>query len=174
VLLAAAAPARANEAALHFTVDLARKELRVELRTAARGPRGETHTEAGPRFRVATGTPHHPTPRGTFALEQWVANPRFQPGPEARRRGARPVAASTDGPLGIAKIPFQGAHELHGGAHRYALGKPVTLGCVQLTNGQMRELGHWLDTHGLLARAEATPSGELRRRFLRAATLVIE
>ena len=39
---------------------------------------------AGPRFRVATGSPLHPTPDGVYALHQVVRRPAWRPGSAAR------------------------------------------------------------------------------------------
>lgn len=140
---------------------------RAELRALDRG-------EPGPRFRVATGTPHNPTPRGEFQPTRLIANPGFTPGPEARRRGASAAPPSMDGPLGVAKIPFRGAFQLHGGGHRYSVGMPVTLGCVQLTNPQMRELAVWLERRGALGSGiPVRNGGEVVRPFLRTISLRI-
>jgi hypothetical protein len=138
---------------------------RFELRALDRGT-------PGPRFRVAAGTPRTPTPRGRYDLERLIANPGFRPGPEARRRGAIPRPPSPDGPLGVAKIPFDGAYQLHGGGHRYAAGMPVTLGCVQLTDEAMHRLASWLEQHGALGISSAR-GGELVRPFVRRVRLVI-
>ena len=159
--LALLGSAPAERPAVVLDVDLERFELRaVDGRTP------------GPRFRVAAGMPHTPTPRGIYRLRTLIANPSYHPGPQARRQGARPTPPSSDGPLGVAKIPFDGAFQLHGGGHRYAAGMPTTLGCVQLTDADMRALTRWLESRGALS--VATPDrGELRRRFVRATRLQI-
>jgi hypothetical protein len=138
---------------------------RFELRALDRGV-------PGPLFRIAAGTPRTPTPRGRYELTRLIANPAFRPGPEATRRGASPRPPSSDGPLGVAKIPFDGAYQLHGGGHRYAAGMPVTLGCVQLTDEAMQRLAAWLEQRGALG-SSSVRSGELVRPFVRRARLVI-
>jgi len=137
-----------------------------ELRATADGVVSPTH-------RVATGAPRYPTPTGDFALEHWIGNPTYTPGPVARSKGDLPTPASRSGPLGYAKIPFFRSFQVHGGAHPYALGTPVTLGCVQLTNDAMQELEAWLDARGALEAGTETPRGELRHRFARPTTLII-
>ncbi len=157
------APIQPIDDAIVLDVDLAHFELRV----IDRG-------KPGPRFPVATGTPHTPTPRGHYKLSWFVGNPSFIPGPEARRRGATAVPASSRGPLGIAKIPFRGAFQLHGGAHDYAIGMPVTLGCVELTNSEMNRLTDWLEQNGALgASVPGGSAGEFARPFVREASLHI-
>jgi hypothetical protein len=149
--------------AIVLEVDLDRHELRALDGSAA-----------GPRFAVAAGTPANPTPRGRFALGAVTANPRYRPGPVARAAGAQPHEASEHGPLGVAKIPFLGSFQLHGGADRLAVGKPLTLGCVALTDGDMRELIAWLVERGALGAGSRTGTGEVLHRFVRATTLSIE
>lgn len=137
-----------------FDVDLTKSELSV----VASGVRG-------PSFRVATGSPYHPTPTGEFAVKRWIANPTFTPGPVARSRGAQPTPASENGPLGFAKMPFFESFQVHGGAHPYAIGMPATLGCVELTNDSMRALDAWLAKAGALDSGILTPKGERVHAF---------
>lgn len=145
-----------------FNVDLTTSELSV----IASGVRG-------PRFRVATGSPHHPTPTGEFTVERWIANPTFTPGPVARSRGAKPAPASEHGPLGFAKMPFFESFQVHGGAHRYAVGMPATLGCVELTNDSMRALDAWLAEAGAFDDGVLTAQGERVHAFIRPAVIRI-
>ena len=87
----------------------------------------------GPALRVALGSPARPTPRGSFALERVVLNPAWTPGTDAREAGARPLPPSSEGPMGVAKIPFaaDGAFALHGGARSYLLGEQISSGCIR-------------------------------------------
>jgi hypothetical protein len=149
--------------AIVLEVDLVRHELRVS-----------DGAQPGPRFAVAAGTPSHPTPRGRFSLDALTANPRYRPGPVARAAGARPREASEHGPLGVAKIPFLGEFQLHGGADRVSVGKPLTLGCVALTDVDMRELIAWLSERGALGAGARTEHGEILHRFVRSTTLRID
>jgi hypothetical protein len=74
----------------------------------------------------------------------------------------------------VAKIPFLGSFQLHGGADRVVVGKPLTLGCVTLTDADMRALIAWLAERGALGAGAPTGTGEVLHRFVRATTLRIE
>jgi len=127
----------------------------------------------GPALRVAVGSPGHPTPTGSFPLRQVVHNPGWNPGPTARRAGARPEPPSNEGPLGAAKIPFLGAYALHGGSRPLLLGKPITSGCLRSADPQLLELLAWLGQQGALGTERTLASGESRQSFVRPARLVI-
>lgn len=128
----------------------------------------------GPSFPVALGSPEHPTPRGAFPMRSVVRNPRFVPGPDARAAGARPHPPAPDGPLGIAKIPFAaGAIALHGGAHPFALRKPVSLGCVETRDADLLRLLRWLEARHALQPVRASNDGELHQRMRRPVHIVV-
>jgi hypothetical protein len=59
--------------------------------------------------------------------------------------------------MGIAKIPFaeDGAVALHGGVEPLLLGKPVSLGCVRMTDRDLRSLLDWLEQRGAFTRARS-------------------
>lgn len=116
--------------------------------------------QPGPEFEVALGSPSHPTPPGSYRLQRVIRRPAWNPGPEARRRGKTAVAPSSDGPMGVAKIPFEGSFMLHAGAKPLEIGKRTTLGCVQVSNDAMDELLTWFESEGLLSTAKEV-SGEL-------------
>lgn len=142
---------------------------RFELR--ARDLRDERE---GPSLRVVIGSPAHPTPAGSFAIHQVVRNPRWTPGEVARRRGARRIPASSDGPLGVAKIAFgpEGV-SFHGGARPLLIGKPVSLGCVRALDADMLKLLDWLEAAGALAAAQPGDGGEVTQRFERRARMLV-
>lgn len=127
--------------------------------------------EEGPRLRVALGSPQHPTPGGDYPIDHVVRNPGWRPGPVARALGARAVAPSSDGPLGIGKIPFAlgGRIALHGGAHPLLIGKPVSLGCARATDEDLLRLFDWLEQRGALRRPVPGEGGELFQSFRRPA-----
>jgi hypothetical protein len=144
---------------------------RASFELSARDLRGEAD---GPRIPVVLGSPLHPTPAGEFPLYQVIETPEWRPGPEARAAGAKPVTASSRGPLGIAKIPFApGGVALHGGAHPLLLGKHVSLGCVRTDDGDLLGLIDWLRARGALGRSRERANGEAYRSFLRPAQLRI-
>ncbi len=144
---------------------------RARFELTARDLRGEAD---GPRIPVVLGSPLHPTPAGEFPLYRVIETPEWRPGPEARASGARPVAASSQGPLGVAKIPFApGGFALHGGAHPLLLGKHVSLGCVRTDDVDLLDLIDWLGAHGALGRSRERPNGEAYRAILRPVQLRI-
>lgn len=128
----------------------------------------------GPALRVVIGSPSHPTPAGDFAVYQVVRNPSWKPGETARRRGATERPASSDGPLGVAKISFgpEGV-ALHGGAREVLLGKPISLGCVRARDRDLLGLLDWLDGAGALGRRVPHPNGEETQRFSRPVRIVV-
>jgi hypothetical protein len=127
----------------------------------------------GPRFRVALGSPAHPTPSGEFRLRGVLHNPEWKPGPDARAAGARAEPASSRGPLGVAKIPFAegGSIALHGGAHPRLLGKPISLGCVRSADADLLALLAWLESRDALSPPRERANGERQQAFRRPARI---
>lgn len=144
---------------------------RETFRLTARDLRSDLE---GPSLRVVTGSPAHPTPAGEFPLYTVVRNPGWKPGETARELGARPIAPSDRGPLGVAKIVF--ADEgvaLHGGADPLLLGKPVSLGCVRTLDTELLALLAWLEERDGLMLRRPQPDGELHQGFRRPARIVV-
>lgn len=129
--------------------------------------------EMGPPLRVALGSPAHPTPVGSFPLREVVRDPAWLPGPLASAAGAQPTPPSSNGPLGVAKLPFSGPYALHGGSRSILLGKPVTLGCVRSADAALLGLLAWLAGRGALGPERPTPSSGRRQRLVRPVHLVI-
>jgi hypothetical protein len=167
LLLMAAAPLvrAADDPGILFELDRTRFEVQVrDLRDAREGP----------ALRVVIGSPSHPTPAGNFAIHQVVRNPRWTPGHIARGRGAQEKAASSDGPLGVAKISFgPDGVALHGGARALLLGKPISLGCVRALDADMLALLDWLEEAGALGEQRPGVEGEITQRFQRRARIVV-
>lgn len=149
-------------------IELDRSAFEVRVRDLAAGVEG-------PQLRVVLGSPAHPTPSGNYPLHLVVRNPGWSPGAVARSYGARAVAPSSEGPLGVGKIPFAAGGEiaLHGGANPLLLGKPVSLGCARATDGDLLRLFGWLEERRALQRPVATAGGELYQYFRRPARVVI-
>lgn len=145
-------------------LELDRRAFEVRARDLATGAES-------PSLRLVLGSPSHPTPAGVFPLHVVVRNPGWHPGTVARAAGARPVAPSSSGPLGVGKIPFAAGGEiaLHGGAHPLLLGKPVSLGCARATDDDLLELIDWLEAHRALAAPRERAGGELHQHFRRPA-----
>ncbi|HTO69349.1 MAG TPA: L,D-transpeptidase [Myxococcota bacterium] len=117
---------------------------------------------------IATGSPAHPSPAGHYAPREVVRNPGWKPGAQAREWGAQPVDPSGQGPMGVAKIPLRGdGFALHGGANPLVVGKPVSLGCVRLSDTDMLAFLDWLDRGGALAPARASANGEIHQPLRR-------
>lgn len=168
-LLADVPPVEAEgpaDAGFELDLDLANNRLRVRERAAAAGEWAE-------EFRVAVGSPAHPTPRGTFSLGRVILRPAWTPGATAAAAGAEPSAASFDSPMGVAKIPFAagGQIALHGGGDPDVLGKPVSSGCVRASDADLLRLVAWLHLRGALAPTREMANGELLRDFQRPARL---
>ena len=165
--------AQARDAGFEFELDLANNLLRVrDVRPSAlEEPLGERAKE----FRVAVGSPAHPTPRGRFPLGRVIMRPAWTPGESAAAAGAERSAASLESPMGVAKIPFAqgGAIALHGGGDPDVLGKPVSSGCIRASDADLLRLIAWLHLRGALAETVEAPNGELLRDFQRPARLRI-
>jgi len=117
---------------------------------------------------IATGSPAHPSPPGHYAPHEVVRNPGWKPGAQARAWGAQPIDPSAAGPMGVAKIPLRGdGFALHGGANPLVVGKPVSLGCVRLSDPDMLAFLDWLDRAGALAAPHSSANGEIHQPLRR-------
>ena len=128
----------------------------------------------GPSLRVSLGSPSHATPSGVYPIYQVVRDPAWNPGPDARARGARKLPASATGPLGVAKLPFaEGGIAVHGGANPLLLGKPISLGCVRTLNEDLIGLLDWMDDRSALEGVVPTPDGEQHQQVARRVHIVV-
>jgi len=152
--------AAGRDPGLVLTIDRSRFEL------SARDARDSTD---GPRLPVALGSPAHPTPAGHFSAGAVILNPAWHPSTRARRAGATERAASSDGPMGVAKIPFAQGGEiaLHGGGSPILLGKPISNGCVRASDRDLLALLDWLEARGALGPRLQRADGEVERRVRR-------
>lgn len=165
LLTATPLPGATDDPGILFELDRERFEVQV------RDLRDERD---GPALRVVIGSPSHPTPAGSFAIHQVVRNPRWTPGEIARGRGAQEKAASSDGPLGVAKISFgPDGIALHGGARPLLIGKPISLGCVRALDADLLALLDWLEQAGALGEQRPGAEGEITQRFQRRARIVV-
>jgi hypothetical protein len=154
-----------DDAGMVLEVD--RTSFTLEARDAADGV-------VGPTLRVALGSPSHPTPTGEFEPRGVVRNPRYTPGAIARAYGRPSEPPSSDGPLGILKVPLgKGAILLHGGAHPLELGKPISLGCVLALDADLLALVDWLEARGALDPWQALDSGEVHGSFRRPVRVIV-
>lgn len=160
------APAREANPDPGIRLEIDRNAFRVVAIDLASG-------EYGPSVRVAVGSPAHETPSGQYRLWQVIHDPAWSPGPTARELGAGPIAPSAEGPLGVAKIPFSGSYALHGGANRFSVGKPVTLGCLRGLDGEVARLLDWFESRSALGEIRQAENGERPQPFVRPIRLVI-
>ena len=156
-------------------LELDREDFSLRARDLATEGAGRDEHAPGPVLRVVLGSPSHPTPSGDFRLRFLVRNPGWNPGVIARGRGASAEPPSSDGPLGVVKLPFAQGGEiaLHGGADPLLLEKPVSLGCVRATDSDLLELVGWLESRGALHPAERHPGGDVHQWFRRPARVVV-
>lgn len=167
LLVVSAAPLAGASGDPGILLELDRERFEVQARDLR-------DDRAGPALRVVVGSPAHPTPAGTFAIHQVVRNPRWTPGEIARGRGAQEKPASSDGPLGVAKISFgPDGIALHGGARPLLLGKPISLGCVRALDADLLALLDWLEAAGALGERRPGAEGEITQRFQRRARIVV-
>jgi lipoprotein-anchoring transpeptidase ErfK/SrfK len=149
----------ASDPGVHVRVDLERFEL---IAVDARRPDDALVVP------IATGSPEHPSPPGRYVPQAIVRNPGWKPGDKARAWGARPVDPSAEGPMGVAKIPLTGdGFAVHGGANPLLVGKPVSLGCVRLSDPDMLALLDWLERAQALAPPRARENGEIHQALRR-------
>jgi hypothetical protein len=148
--------------------------IEVDLASYRLDSRDLSAGSVGPALRIAVGSPAHPTPTGEFHPQRVVRNPGWTPGPHARRLGARAARPSSDGPLGVGKIPLEaGAIQIHGGADPLELGKPVSLGCVTLQDEGWLALVDWLHARNSLEPWRVDDSGDLVSGFRRPVRVVV-
>ena len=159
VVAALALCGAARDPGVQVRVDLERFEL---VAVDARRP-----TEALV-LPVATGSPEHPSPAGRYIPQQVVRNPGWKPGEQARAWGAQPMDPSDHTPMGVAKIPLSGdGFAVHGGANPIVVGKPVSLGCLRLSDPDMLALLAWLERAEALAPALSQANGEIYQAWRR-------
>ena len=132
--------------------------------------------DVGPRVRVVLGSPAHDTPSGDHPVGRVILNPAWRPSDEALAAGAKPLPASLDGPMGVAKIPFAetGSIALHGGGDLLLLGKPVSGGCVRARDADLLRILAWMLERGALAPPVVQEDGEVQRSFQRPVRLRVD
>jgi len=159
VLAAFASMGSTRDSGVHVRIDLARFEL---VAIDARRPHESLVLP------IATGSPAHPSPAGHYRPHEVVRNPGWEPGAQARAWGAEPMDPSDHTPMGVAKIPLaSNGFALHGGASAIVVGKPISLGCVRLSNRDMLALLDWLDRGGALGKPRPEKNGEIHQTLRR-------
>lgn len=95
-------------------------------------------------YRVAVGTPDHPTPAGEFLARRIVWNPWWVPPPFDWAARDRVTSPGPDNPTGRVKIQFDLYMYLHGTPDESALGQAASHGCVRMANADAIELARRL------------------------------
>ena len=129
----------AASSGVSIVVDLSDRKLYV-----MRG--GETSRE----YRVAVGSPRHPTPRGSYRVGRVVWNPRWVP-PDAewaRNKKARDPGDPRN-PMGKVKIFFRAPdYYIHGTRETDSLGRAESHGCIRMRNADAVALARLIMENG--------------------------
>ena len=83
-------------------------------------------------YRVAIGTPDHPTPIGSYRVDRVIWNPWWVPPPFEWARKMKLTPPGPDNPTGRVKLFFGYYLFLHGTPLEESLGRPGSHGCVRL------------------------------------------
>lgn len=120
-------------------VSLAERELRV-VRDG----------EVVRTYRVAIGQTKYPTPKGSFAINRVVWNPRWVP-PKSEWAKGKSVKepGDPDNPMGKAKLFFREPdYYIHGTEAEESLGQAASHGCLRMANSDVIELAKLVMENG--------------------------
>ena len=133
----AAAPPAAPS--LRLTADLSKRELYVE-----------ENDQVVLTFKVAVGTPDHPTPTGSYLIRKIVWNPAWVPPNKRWARRERPKAAGDPrNPMRLVKIFFRPPdYYIHGTPYVGSLGKAASHGCLRMDPVDVAEVAQYVMEHG--------------------------
>lgn len=92
------------------------------------------------RYPVSPGTPDHPTPLGTYAVERVIWNPSWVPPPFPWAAGYDVTPPGPDNPVGRVKLYFGRYLYVHGTPDEAALGTPASHGCVRMAQADAMAL----------------------------------
>lgn len=128
-----------DDAALRVLIDIGDRRLYVE-------ENGERIASYG----VAVGTSSHPTPRGSFAVQRIIWNPRWVPPDSEWAKNERPrEPGDPKNPMGRVKVFFrEPAYYVHGTNAEGSIGRAASHGCVRMLNSDVIELAQTLMEHG--------------------------
>ena len=124
-----------EDAALRMVIDISERKLYVE----EDGSRIES-------YNVAVGTANHPTPRGSFAVQRIIWNPRWVPPNSEWAKGEKPrEPGDPKNPMGRVKIFFnEPTYYIHGTNAESSIGSAASHGCVRMLNDEVIELAQLL------------------------------
>jgi lipoprotein-anchoring transpeptidase ErfK/SrfK len=128
-----------DDAAFRLRVDLGDRRLYVEENGAV------VRT-----YDVAIGKQKHPTPRGSFAVQRVIWNPRWVPPNSDWAKGKKPREPGDPGnPMGRVKAFFrEPTYYIHGTDDESSIGKAASHGCIRMRNDDIVELSRYLVEHG--------------------------
>ncbi len=85
------------------------------------------------QFRVAVGTPSHPTPRGLFRIIEKQRNPTWFPPDSPWAKGLGPVPPGSGNPLGTRWMGTSApAIGIHGTPSSWTIGTAASHGCIRM------------------------------------------
>jgi murein L,D-transpeptidase YcbB/YkuD len=99
-------------------------------------------------YRVAVGTPDHPTPIGAFRVDRIIWNPWWVPPPFDWARDMEVTPPGPDNPTGRVKLFFGFYLFLHGTPLEESIGQAASHGCVRLTNADAIALARAVHAYG--------------------------
>lgn len=99
-------------------------------------------------YRVAVGSPDHPTPLGDFWVRRIVWNPWWVPPPFEWAETERVTPPGPNNPIGRVKIMFGQYLFIHGTPAESTLGRAASHGCVRMANADAVELARLLQVAG--------------------------
>jgi lipoprotein-anchoring transpeptidase ErfK/SrfK len=128
-----------DDAAFRLRVDLGDRRLYVEENGAV------VRT-----YDVAIGKQKHPTPRGSFAVQRVIWNPRWVPPNSDWAKGKKPrEPGDPSNPMGRVKAFFrEPTYYIHGTDDESSIGKAASHGCIRMRNDDIVELSRYLVEHG--------------------------
>lgn len=100
-------------------------------------------------YRIAIGTPRYPTPRGTFAADQLVWNPRWVPPASDWARDERPQPPGPANNMGRVKLRVTGLVFVHGTPYLQSLGTAASHACMRMANADVVALARLIHPYVL-------------------------
>jgi hypothetical protein len=96
------------------------------------------------KYRVAIGTIDHPTPEGSYTIEELIWNPGWVPlaDREWTRNATKKEPLDSDNPMRVLKMPFDAPYYfIHGTPDGSSVGRLASHGCIRMTERDVEELG---------------------------------
>jgi lipoprotein-anchoring transpeptidase ErfK/SrfK len=156
VAVATIANAAQPAAPINLVVDLSDKTLFVM--------RGNEHVR---NFAISSGSPAHPTPKGSYTIRHLVWNPRWTPPKAKWAKGKRATGpADPNNPMKIVKIFFQEPdYYIHGTANEESLGAAESHGCIRMAPDDAIVLARMLMEESGIHRGDAWFTNIVRKHI---------